>query len=113
MAGALFIFAGIIANMHIYFRGATLFNTMVMLILLVGGLALDCAFAAASPSKASRVTAREPTAARFCKITLRSAIFCAYRRIDITLLSAIASSVDVAGVRWIRADLGGSLGGHW
>ena len=40
VAGALFIFAGIIANMHIYFRGATLFNTMVMLILLVGGLAL-------------------------------------------------------------------------
>jgi hypothetical protein len=40
IAGALFIFAGIIANMHIYFRGASLFNTMVMLILLVGGLAL-------------------------------------------------------------------------
>ncbi len=40
VAGALFIFAGIIANMHIYFRGATLFNTMVMLVLLVGGLVL-------------------------------------------------------------------------
>jgi len=40
VAGALFIFAGIIANMHIYFRGASLFNTIVMLILLVGGLAL-------------------------------------------------------------------------
>ena len=40
VAGALFIFAGIIANMHIYFRGASLFNTMVMLILLVGGLVL-------------------------------------------------------------------------
>jgi hypothetical protein len=40
VAGALFIFAGILANMHIYFRGASLFNTMVMLILLVGGLAL-------------------------------------------------------------------------
>ncbi|HEY6373788.1 MAG TPA: hypothetical protein VIX37_24665 [Candidatus Sulfotelmatobacter sp.] len=40
VAGALFIFAGIVANMHIYFRGASLFNTMVMLILLVGGLAL-------------------------------------------------------------------------
>lgn len=40
VAGALFIFAGIIANMHIYLRGATLFNTMVMLILLVGGLVL-------------------------------------------------------------------------
>lgn len=40
VAGALFIFAGIIANMHIYFRGSSLFNTMVMLILLVGGLVL-------------------------------------------------------------------------
>jgi hypothetical protein len=40
VAGALFIFAGIIANMHIYFQPTSLFNTMVMLILLVGGLAL-------------------------------------------------------------------------
>jgi hypothetical protein len=40
IAGALFIFAGILFNMHIYFRGTSLFNTMVMLILLVGGLGL-------------------------------------------------------------------------
>lgn len=40
VAGALFIFAGIIANLHLYFRPTTLFNTLVMLILLVGGLAL-------------------------------------------------------------------------
>lgn len=40
VAGALFIFAGIIANMHIYFQPTSLFNTMVMLILLVGGLVL-------------------------------------------------------------------------
>jgi hypothetical protein len=40
VAGALFILAGIIANMHIYFQPTSLFNTMVMLILLVGGLAL-------------------------------------------------------------------------
>ena len=39
-AGALFILAGIIANMHLYFRPTSLFNTLVMLILLVGGLAL-------------------------------------------------------------------------
>jgi hypothetical protein len=39
-AGALFIFAGIIANMHLYFQPTSLFNTMVILILLVGGLAL-------------------------------------------------------------------------
>jgi hypothetical protein len=40
VAGALFIFAGIIANMHIYFQQTSLFNTVVMLILLVGGLVL-------------------------------------------------------------------------
>jgi hypothetical protein len=39
-AGAIFIVAGVIANLHIYFQPATLFNTMVMLILLVGGLGL-------------------------------------------------------------------------
>src|ERR1700752_3523869 len=38
--GSLFIFAGIIATMHIYFCPTSLFNTMVMLILLVGGLVL-------------------------------------------------------------------------
>jgi hypothetical protein len=38
--GALFILAGVVANMHIYFRPATLFETLVMLILLVGGLGL-------------------------------------------------------------------------
>ena len=40
VAGALFIFAGIIANMHIYFQPTSLFNTVVMLVLLVGGLVL-------------------------------------------------------------------------
>jgi hypothetical protein len=40
IAGMLFIFAGIIMNLHIYFQPASLFNTMVMLILLVGGLGL-------------------------------------------------------------------------
>jgi len=39
-AGALFILAGVIANMHIYFQPTTLFNTIVMLVLLVGGLGL-------------------------------------------------------------------------
>ena len=38
IAGALFIFAGVIANLHIYFQPTSLFNTVVMLILLVGGL---------------------------------------------------------------------------
>jgi hypothetical protein len=35
-----FILAGVIANMHIYFRPTSLFNTLVMLILFVGGLGL-------------------------------------------------------------------------
>lgn len=39
-AGALFILAGVIANMHIFFQPASLFETMVMLVLLVGGLGL-------------------------------------------------------------------------
>ena len=39
-AGALFILAGVIANIHIYFQPTTLFNTLVMLILLFGGLGL-------------------------------------------------------------------------
>ena len=39
-AGALFILAGVIANMHIYFQPASLFNTLVMLVLLAGGLGL-------------------------------------------------------------------------
>lgn len=38
--GALFIFAGIIANLEIHFRPTTLFNTLTMLTLLVGGLGL-------------------------------------------------------------------------
>jgi len=40
VAGALFILAGVIANLHIYFQPTSLFNTLVMLILLVGGLGL-------------------------------------------------------------------------
>jgi len=40
VAGALFILAGVIANMHIYFQPTSLFHTIVMLVLLVGGLAL-------------------------------------------------------------------------
>jgi hypothetical protein len=40
VAGALFILAGVIANLHIFFQPASLFETMVMLVLLVGGLGL-------------------------------------------------------------------------
>jgi hypothetical protein len=38
--GALFILAGVIANMHIYFQQTSLFNTLVMLVLLVGGIGM-------------------------------------------------------------------------
>jgi hypothetical protein len=40
VAGALFILAGVIANMHIYFQPTSLMNTLIMLVLLVGGLGL-------------------------------------------------------------------------
>jgi hypothetical protein len=40
VAGALFILAGVIVNMHIYFQPTSLFNTIIMLVLLVGGLGL-------------------------------------------------------------------------
>jgi len=40
VAGTLFIIAGVIANLHIYFQPATLFHTIVMFVLLVGGLGL-------------------------------------------------------------------------
>jgi hypothetical protein len=40
VAGATIIVAGILANLRIYFERTTLFNTLVMLVLLAGGLGL-------------------------------------------------------------------------
>jgi len=40
VAGSLFILAGVIANLRIYFQPTSLFNTLVMLTLLLGGLGL-------------------------------------------------------------------------
>ena len=40
VAGAVIIFVGILAHLEIYFRSTTLFNTLLMLVLLVGGLGL-------------------------------------------------------------------------
>src|ERR1022692_5059774 len=40
VGGGLLILAGVIANMHIYFQPTSLFNTIVMLVLLVGGIGL-------------------------------------------------------------------------
>lgn len=39
-AGAVIIFVGILANMQIYFRPTSLFNTIFMLVLLLGGIGL-------------------------------------------------------------------------
>lgn len=40
LAGAVIIFAGIITNLDIYFRETSLFNTILMLVLLAGGIGL-------------------------------------------------------------------------
>lgn len=40
IAGAAIILAGVLMHMDIYFRQTTLFNTIVMLVLLFGGLGL-------------------------------------------------------------------------
>ena len=38
--GAVIIFAGILTNLDVYFRPTSLFNTIVMLVLLFGGIGL-------------------------------------------------------------------------
>ena len=40
IAGLVIILAGILMSLHIYFRPTSLFNTLVMLVLLFGGLGL-------------------------------------------------------------------------
>ena len=40
VAGAVILFVGIIMNLDIYFRATSLFNTLVMLVLLLGGIGL-------------------------------------------------------------------------
>ncbi len=39
-AGVVIIFAGIITNLQIYFQPTSLFNTIIMLVLLAGGIGL-------------------------------------------------------------------------
>ena len=39
-AGVVIIFAGVLMNLHIYFQQTSLFNTVVMLVLLAGGVGL-------------------------------------------------------------------------
>jgi len=40
IAGAVIIFIGILSNLEIYFRPTSLFNTLLMLVLLLGGIGL-------------------------------------------------------------------------
>lgn len=40
LAGSVIIFIGIIANLEIYFRPTSLLNTIIMLVLLAGGIGL-------------------------------------------------------------------------
>ena len=40
IAGAVIIFVGILAHLDIYFRPTSLFNTILMLVLLMGGIGL-------------------------------------------------------------------------
>jgi predicted membrane channel-forming protein YqfA (hemolysin III family) len=40
IAGSAIVLAGILMNLQIYFRGTSLFNTLMMLVLLFGGLGL-------------------------------------------------------------------------
>lgn len=40
IAGLVIVFVGIIVNLHVYFQPTTLFNTLLMLVLLFGGIGL-------------------------------------------------------------------------
>ncbi len=39
-AGIIIIFTGVLMNLHIYFQPTSLFNTIIMLVLLAGGIGL-------------------------------------------------------------------------
>jgi hypothetical protein len=54
ISGALFIFAGILANLHIFFQPLSLFNTIVILVLLVGGLGLIARSVQSHPSQSGQ-----------------------------------------------------------
>jgi hypothetical protein len=50
LVGSLFILGGVLANMHIYFRPTSLLDTLIMLVLLVGGLGFIARSLRAHPS---------------------------------------------------------------
>jgi len=49
IAGAVIIFVGILTNLDIYFRPTSLFNTLLMLVLLAGGIGLIARSLRAAP----------------------------------------------------------------
>jgi len=51
IAGLVIILAGILMSLHIFFRPTSLFNTLVMLVLLVGGVGLIVRSLKAMPAK--------------------------------------------------------------
>jgi len=51
IAGLAIILAGILMSLHIFFRPTSLFNTLIMLVLLVGGLGLILRSFKANPSQ--------------------------------------------------------------
>lgn len=53
LAGAVIIFVGIITNLDIYFQPTSLFNTILMLVLLAGGVGLVARSLRSHPSQAS------------------------------------------------------------
>jgi uncharacterized protein len=60
-AGLVIVFVGILSNLNIYFRPTSLFNTLLMLALLAGGIGAMAAAlrSAPAPEKASDTTPRQ------------------------------------------------------
>jgi hypothetical protein len=54
VAGALFILGGVLANMQLYFQPTSLLSTIIMLVLLVGGIGLIARSVQAHGTKASQ-----------------------------------------------------------
>lgn len=62
IAGLVIILAGILMSLHIYFQPTSLFNTLVMLVLLFGGLGLIVRGLKASPPNQEDPPANNPPA---------------------------------------------------
>jgi hypothetical protein len=61
IAGLVIILAGILMSLHIYFRPTTLYNTLIMLTLLVGGLGMIFRSLKAMPQSTSGSSSSEKT----------------------------------------------------